>query len=135
VKCVSLWQPWASAIAVGVKHYETRGWLTRHRGLLAIHAAKRWKPDEPCPFHMDIPVVPPLGAVVAVARLIACHPAEAMRGRISATEAEWGNYGDGRFAWELQEVHPLLTPVPLCGKQGLFNLPPDVEAAVLAQLP
>lgn len=39
---ISLWQPWASAIAVGLKTIETRSWPARcigHR--IAIHAAKR----------------------------------------------------------------------------------------------
>ena len=40
IKALSLWQPWASAIAVGYKHYETRSWKTDYRGWLGIHAAK-----------------------------------------------------------------------------------------------
>jgi hypothetical protein len=41
VKAISLWQPWASAIAVGAKRVETRSWSTSYRGRLLIHAAKR----------------------------------------------------------------------------------------------
>jgi len=41
MKALSLWQPWASAIALGSKRIETRGWATSYRGPLAIHAAKR----------------------------------------------------------------------------------------------
>ena len=41
MKALSLWQPWASLIAAGVKRFETRHWETRHRGPIAIHAAKR----------------------------------------------------------------------------------------------
>lgn len=40
-KGVTLWQPWASMIAQGHKTIETRSWPTRHRGTLAIHAARR----------------------------------------------------------------------------------------------
>ena len=43
---LSLWQPWASAIAVGAKVFETRHWATERRGLIAIHAAKRWTRDQ-----------------------------------------------------------------------------------------
>jgi activating signal cointegrator 1 len=39
VKALSLWQPWASLVALGVKTLETRSWSTSHRGPLAIHAA------------------------------------------------------------------------------------------------
>lgn len=46
MKAVSLWQPWATAIALGAKRFETRSWGTRYRGPLAIHAAKRCNKDE-----------------------------------------------------------------------------------------
>lgn len=40
MKALSLWQPWATLIAIGAKQYETRGWSTPYRGPLIIHAAK-----------------------------------------------------------------------------------------------
>jgi len=46
MKTLSLWQPWATAIAVGSKRIETRGWATSYRGPLLIHAAKRLVKDE-----------------------------------------------------------------------------------------
>lgn len=44
MKAISLWQPWASAIALGLKNYETRGWRPPAALIgqpLAIHAAKK----------------------------------------------------------------------------------------------
>ena len=41
---MTLHQPWASLVALGVKTIETRGWSTNYRGPLAIHAAVR-RPD------------------------------------------------------------------------------------------
>jgi hypothetical protein len=41
MNAISLWQPWATAIALGSKRIETRPWATAYRGPLAIHAAKR----------------------------------------------------------------------------------------------
>lgn len=41
MKALTLWQPWASLVALGVKTIETRSWSTRYRGPLAIHAATR----------------------------------------------------------------------------------------------
>ena len=46
MKAISLWQPWATLIAVGAKRLETRSWESRYQGELAIHAAKRWTADE-----------------------------------------------------------------------------------------
>ena len=44
MKALTLWQPWASLIGLGVKTIETRSWPTAYRGPLTIHAAAR-KPD------------------------------------------------------------------------------------------
>lgn len=41
MKAISLWEPWATLVVTGEKRIETRGWETSHRGLIAIHAAKR----------------------------------------------------------------------------------------------
>lgn len=41
MKALTVWQPWASLVALGVKTIETRSWSTSYRGPLAIHAAKR----------------------------------------------------------------------------------------------
>lgn len=40
MKTLTICQPWATLIAIGAKHIETRSWGTRYRGPLAIHAAK-----------------------------------------------------------------------------------------------
>ena len=47
VKAITIWQPWASLVAVGAKTMETRSWPTKYRGPIAIHAAQR-------PFNTDI---------------------------------------------------------------------------------
>lgn len=41
LRAITLWEPWASLIASGVKTIETRSWATKYRGPLAIHAAAR----------------------------------------------------------------------------------------------
>lgn len=38
MRAITLWQPWASLIAIGAKTIETRSWSTAYRGPLAIHA-------------------------------------------------------------------------------------------------
>jgi hypothetical protein len=47
MKALTIRQPWASLIALGVKHIETRSWSTRYRGPLAIHAGVRYDPFVP----------------------------------------------------------------------------------------
>lgn len=41
MKAVTLHQPWASLMAMGLKTNETRSWFTRYRGTIAIHAGKK----------------------------------------------------------------------------------------------
>jgi activating signal cointegrator 1 len=41
MRAISLWQPWASAVVLGIKTIETRGKLTHCRGPLLIHAAAK----------------------------------------------------------------------------------------------
>jgi hypothetical protein len=81
-------------MAWGEKRIETRHWPTSHRGLVAIHAAKRFGPEEyGVLFDLDDPIAEAfarhasagqagiwwvqantLGRVLAVGRLIACLP-------------------------------------------------------------
>jgi hypothetical protein len=101
VKVLSLWQPWASLIALGVKTIETRSWATKYRGPLGIHAAKhRWESydtligdyqviglrnDHDALFGPDVDgkgrprVDMPLGAIVATCELVDCLPVERAR--------------------------------------------------------
>jgi hypothetical protein len=52
-------------------------------------------------------------------------------GRIGAL----GDFGPDRVLLECANVRPLREPVPLRGRQGLFNLTAEEEAAVRAALP
>jgi hypothetical protein len=93
MKALSLWQPWASAIAIGSKRIETRSWPTNYRGPLLIHAAKHLVKSEFLQFSCDwnwlgamAPIRPvmdhpelldkmiPFGVIVAVAQLVSCRP-------------------------------------------------------------
>jgi len=40
MKVLSLTQPWATLVVLGLKRIETRSWATSYRGELGIHAAK-----------------------------------------------------------------------------------------------
>lgn len=44
MRCISLWQPHASLIAIGEKTHETRSWYTPYTGPIAIHASKTQVP-------------------------------------------------------------------------------------------
>lgn len=42
MKAITLWQPYATLIAEGHKVYETRSWATSYRGVMVVHASKKW---------------------------------------------------------------------------------------------
>ena len=53
MKALTVRQPWASLIAMGVKRLETRSWSTTYRGPLMIHAGKAWAPGWLAWMHED----------------------------------------------------------------------------------
>lgn len=189
MKAVSLWQPWASLIALGAKTIETRSWKAPGSLIgeqIAIAATASMPPYGKryvsgitlsrdawgfwrltTPLGIVDPV--PLGAVVATAVLADCvpiheefcscdtrgghgtyalawsrgggphvglfdtngrgyeHPAwtpSRLDCGDSAHPRQQGPYGDyrcGRWAWLLEDVQPLTQPVPVKGKQRLWN--------------
>ncbi|QWU14903.1 ASCH domain-containing protein [Paenibacillus sophorae] len=146
MRCITILQPWATLIALGEKKFETRSWKTKNRGQLAIHAGKKID-KEICqrePFksvlakHGYTADNLPTGSVVAVCRLKECYRVTrpyGENGLISlegthqlrtwgdylSNEQLFGDYSDGRFAWELADVQRLPEPIPAKGRQGLWN--------------
>ncbi|UIO44339.1 ASCH domain-containing protein [Brevibacillus brevis] len=138
MKAITIHQPWATLIALGEKQFETRSWVTKYSGPIAIHAGKKVD-KEICleePFrsvlaeHGFTADNLPTGAVVAICQLGECHEVMADFGNyaliaedrfyIGAQEYHFGNYESGRYAWELLSVKPI-DPVPAKGQQGLWN--------------
>ena len=127
MKALSLWQPWASAIAVGSKRIETRSWATKYRGPLLVHAAKRKVIGELLYYHAcwnwigamtplgwtwgkdgddDIHQLP-FGALVARCELVDCRPTETftqaeldtprLPARAQAEQHQWTERQMGNF--------------------------------------
>lgn len=133
LSAISLWQPWSTLAAMGAKKYETRHWYTPHRGLLVIHAAKRWTQEQIdyCwqePFRTTLKGLGfvaleqiPRGALLGVVNLTAVYKTE----NVTVSETEWafGNYSPGRYAWKLEGARPFPKPIPYRGRQGFFNVP------------
>ncbi len=156
IRCISLWQPWATLLVCGRKRIETRHWSTNYVGPLLIHAAKRWTQDqrsfcnanEP---HMDLlnsgftgchhaKTSLPLGAIVGILKLADCLPVEheSIKRQFSENENEplYGNYSTGRFAWITKTPMCFDEPIPEVGRQGFWNvdmsrIPADIAALYL----
>jgi len=126
---ITLHQPWASLIAAGKKHYETRDWSTDYRGMIAIHAAKKLHEDESLISLLEISAAEiPLGAVVALAELTDCILMdEEFILKQSSFEQYLGLWEIGRYAWKLENVRAI-EPIPATGKQGLWKWKVDLES-------
>jgi len=125
MRAVSLWQPWASFIARGLKTIETRDWTWLPTDLvgtrLAIHAAKRWDTwwndcEQFFGFgRHDLPS----GAVVAHALV---EKVERLHGGADQRKAAMCDCA-GRVGIFLADVVRLDPPVAYRGHQGLFCVP------------
>lgn len=133
IKAISLWQPWASLMATGVKLHETRHWPTAYRGPIAIHAAKTvdtaGAPDSLCNaiFGQGWMDSLPRGAVLAIGDLTQCRKAETVADRLTQADLASGNFAHGRFAWRIADVRRLQDPIPMLGRQGLFSWTPPAD--------
>jgi activating signal cointegrator 1 len=142
LRAVSLWEPWASAMALGIKKNETRGWWTNYRGDLAIHAARRkMTRDDLETFEILVKpsadYEPQYGKILCVVELVAVVPSEVFhegRVQLEQTEAALGNYEFGRWVWVTQNCRRLATPVPEIGHQSFWVLTEDIAAQVRAQI-
>jgi hypothetical protein len=154
LKAVTLYQPYASAIAYGLKTVETRDWPPWHLDSLnvtplplAIHASRRFdamglglEPMRRLERAAGVKVNDlPSGCVVAVALLTEARMTrdtrEGLRGwadRLPEAEREWGDFGLGRWGWFLTDVWRLKKPVPCRGTQRLWNFTlPDDEVELV----
>jgi hypothetical protein len=141
MKALSLWQPHASAIELGLKPYETRPWATSYRGPLVIHAAKKqFKFDESYrEYYMELahrfreknfPMYAldgTYGRALCIVDLVDCVPTASLRGRIGRTEF-WGDFrdvgddGKSRWAFKLENVRRLWPRPLVIGRQRFFEI-------------
>lgn len=153
MKCLTIMQPWGTALATGMKQYETRPRKTNHRGLLAIHAGKTMNDTAfreslqglPWDDHIQVPLNRrwtgvsgedfPTGVILAVGELTDCLLMdEDLIASISDQERSLGDWEPGRYAYKLENVQVLPVPVPAAGKQGMWSLSSELLELVNDQL-
>jgi hypothetical protein len=135
MKVLSLLQPWATLVVMGVKQIETRSWSTVHRGPLLIHASKgkageifaneppfkKYIPDfKQLPFGFIIGQVT-LADVVRIRTGSLFHTNEEMMNRLTMEEKAFGDYTEGRFAWMLQDAIQFKQPIGARGRLLLWE--------------
>jgi activating signal cointegrator 1 len=153
MKALTLWQPWATLVAMEMKRIETRCWATKHRGELAIHAAAKLPPkwlgassrtdpfrdeladifgvrrdrDDRAGKHVDdILRGLPYGKVVCIVNLLEIEEtSDMLREIVSTRERIFGNYEDGRYAWRLEMIEVFEPAIPAKGNRMLWNWKPQ----------
>jgi len=133
MKALTLTQPWATLVILGIKKMETRSWYPRdgHWDRLAIHAGKGWSRDDrefadelhargilPIPSN-ELPHGVVLGTV-QLSGLARSHIALRWE-EATDLEQELGDYSAGRYAWLLSAPQPFAEPIPARGALGLWE--------------
>jgi hypothetical protein len=118
---LSVRQPWANLIVLGLKDIEIRTWATKYRGRLLIHAGMTF--DRVAMWRFPMETVP-RGAIIGSVKL-----ADILR----FTRKTWKEEGDrhldtGQFpletayAWILEDQRPFSEPIRYKGALKLFRV-------------
>ena len=136
-KAVTLYQPYASFMAVNEKRLETRSWSTNYRGTVFIHAGMRLpahgSPEEAHARELlrgsahlsETPLLSlPRGVLISCGTLVDCvRMDEAFCARMEDTrEYQLGWYAPGRYAWMFEDMQPLPELVPIKGQLSLWDV-------------
>lgn len=141
MKCLTICQPYAHLIVIGEKRVENRTWPTRHRGPLLIHAgvSRQWmdESEDQAAQRFGDPLV--FGAVVGRCELAGCVPrgmidvilANDDLAHLSEIASRWPwlpahEHAHGPWCWVLENVERFAVPVPMKGRQGLFDVDDSV---------
>lgn len=138
MRALTLWQPWAWAVAHAGKDWENRTWPPPGNAIgkmVAIHAGLRWDREGYLWMRDDLGIDAGTqhwrGCVVAVATLSGFRRA---RDGIFVPADITSPWFHGPVGWKLEDVVTLRIPVHCRGAQGLWRLPLDVDAEVRRQV-
>ena len=143
MKAISLWQPWATLIALKWKTIETRT-HARFQSLqgqrIAIQAAMKVDKDIPPLFYENLPRMTALeienlfrfmemcrGKIICIAHVVNARWAPNVDFDL---REEWNRQAlcevGGKYLLFLDEIKPLKDRIPWRGRQGIFNVPDEV---------
>lgn len=147
MKALTIWQPWATLLASGKKHIETRSKKINYRGEILIHSAKKTYIDgislmeletrEYLREALNLPQIKresdwteytkrlSCGVIVGKAMITDCKFIDSEYAdfikNICPAEYAFGDFTPGRYAWVMEEPVLFDNPIPASGSQGLWN--------------
>ena len=130
MKAITLYQPWAGLVAIGVKRIETRSWGTFYRGTLAIHSSKNLKfydlmKEEPYHRFVHRKEFFQFGMIIAKCQLVGME--RIYKSLVDKLKKEqplefyFGDYSLGRWAWILENIELIDPSIPVKGTMGLWE--------------
>lgn len=155
-RCLTLWQPYAALIPLGIKKIETRSRRSHYRGKLAIHSAVAHKftladfisarnelilvAEKDDNKEMIDKLSIQIGAgeyqyhsffkkgyILATADMVDCvEMTEEFIAQQTHLERFVGDWQVGRFAYILENINPVHEDIRMLGGQGMRKLPEDI---------
>lgn len=136
--CLSMHQPWASLLVVGIKKHEGRVWYHSHRGRLWIAATAK-QPDKEevkniertydlLGYNVKFPSLYPTGCLLGCVSVVDCLPQEEYRIKYPDGES------DSPFVFICEEPKELPIKFPIQGKHKIYKLEKKIHEAASKSL-
>lgn len=139
-KVITLRQPWAGLLVMGLKKFETRSWATAHRGRIYVHASAKidavgkhliedlQKYDKRFEIGSIIrKACMETGKIIGHVDIVDVHSTdEPLKPEITGSEYRFGDYSPGRHYWETTNARRLFRPIPAKGQLSIWNIDDEI---------
>jgi predicted transcriptional regulator len=123
MKVLTVKQPWATLLVLGLKEYEFRSWKTNYRGKVLIHAGESIDKEALDRFkelNLEYPTKKVVGEVVIEDCLLLDK--ELNRKIISENNIVYGTKEREGYAWKISHAKEIKSNKEVKGKLGLWNI-------------
>lgn len=124
MKVLTIKQPWASLIMLGLKKYEFRSWKTEYRGELLIHAGKGIDKDGMERLKKYIPEDIPYEGIIGKVRLIDCiKTSSEFYDKVQKENKDIyaKSVFNQDYAWQMEVIEVYDNPIKVKGKLRLWK--------------
>ena len=124
MKVLTIKQPWASLIMLGLKKYEFRSWKTEYRGELLIHTGKGIDKDGMERLKKYIPENMPTEKILGKVKLIDCiktSPEFYDKVQKENKDIYAKSVFNQDYAWQMEVIEVYDNPIKVKGKLRLWN--------------
>ena len=142
--CLSMHQPWASLLVLGIKRFEGRTWSTRYRGRLWIASAAREPTDEEIAAveqqYVDnyggrrsaipFPKAYPTQALLGTVDLVDCLPQDDFQRYRAKNASDLVENSESQHLFVCQNPHQAVLPQRAKGGHKLWNLDPAIVSVM-----